>query len=103
VQPSLAGPIIPVSVNPDGSGRGLNFFLENHDNDIRKWVERRLAKRPSQYRRPDAGTAYGNPPYTTTFTVTTGGPILFGVSVFCGFGNYTGCLVSGHITVEALS
>jgi hypothetical protein len=52
---------------------------------------------------PNAGTAYGNPPYTATFTVTTGGPILFGLSVFCGFGNYNGCLVSGHITVEALS
>ena len=52
---------------------------------------------------PNAGTAYGNPPYTATFTVTTGGPIEFGVSVFCGFVNYNGCLVSGHITVQELS
>jgi hypothetical protein len=52
---------------------------------------------------PNAGTAYGNPPYTATFTIATGGPIEFGISVFCGFGNYNGCLVSGHITVQALS
>lgn len=52
---------------------------------------------------PNAGTAYGNPPYTATFTVTTGGQIGFDVSVFCGFGNYNGCLVSGHLTVQALS
>ena len=31
VQPAPAAPIAPVSVNADGSGRGLNFFLENHD------------------------------------------------------------------------
>ena len=51
----------------------------------------------------NAGTAYGNPAYVATFTVTNGGPITFGVSVYCGYANYNGCLVSGHITVQALS
>jgi hypothetical protein len=31
IAPPSATPIAPVSVNADGSGRGLNFFLENHD------------------------------------------------------------------------
>ncbi len=52
---------------------------------------------------PNAGTAYGNPSYTATFTVTTGGPVVFSVSVFCGYFNYNGCLVNGHIIVQALS
>jgi hypothetical protein len=68
------------------SGDGLNIVSPNLNPDTV---------------RPNAGTAYGNPPYTATFTVTTGGPIEFSVSVFCGFGNYSGCLVSGHIIVEA--
>jgi hypothetical protein len=31
IAPPPATPIAPVSVNADGSGRGLNFFLENLD------------------------------------------------------------------------